>query len=98
MIFENMKRIHFFVSGSVQGVNYRHYVAKKANELGIKGFVKNLSDGRVEVFAEGKKKDVDSFLKYCGTNLGYSRVDSVAVVREEVIEKLPSDEFKVKHN
>lgn len=44
---------HFFVSGKVQGVFYRDSTCKKAQELNITGSVKNLNDGRVEVFAYG---------------------------------------------
>ncbi|HTV59907.1 MAG TPA: acylphosphatase [Verrucomicrobiae bacterium] len=43
----------FFVSGSVQGVGYRYFTQRAAGRLGLSGFVRNLRDGRVEVFAAG---------------------------------------------
>ena len=43
----------FYVSGSVQGVGYRFFAQRAANALGVRGYVKNLRDGRVEVFAIG---------------------------------------------
>ena len=45
----------YIVSGRVQGVNYRYFVNRTANTLGLKGYVKNLWDGRVEVYAEGEE-------------------------------------------
>jgi acylphosphatase len=43
----------FLVSGAVQGVGYRWYVARHARALGLAGFARNLPDGRVEVVAAG---------------------------------------------
>ncbi len=43
----------FFVSGSVQGVGFRFFVDRTAGSLGVSGYVRNLSDGRVEVYAIG---------------------------------------------
>ena len=43
----------FLVSGAVQGVGFRWYVARHARALGLSGYARNLPDGRVEVVAEG---------------------------------------------
>lgn len=43
----------FYVSGGVQGVGYRFFVRHTAQQLGVAGYVKNLLDGRVEVYALG---------------------------------------------
>jgi acylphosphatase len=48
-----MESIHIEVSGHVQGVGFRWFVAKKARELRLAGWVKNRSDGKVEVAAAG---------------------------------------------
>ena len=46
----------FFVSGIVQGVGYRFFAQRAAQQLGLTGYAKNLRDGRVEVYAIGSKK------------------------------------------
>ena len=45
----------FFVEGQVQGVGFRFFVEHEANQLGVTGYVRNLYDGRVEVYALGKE-------------------------------------------
>jgi acylphosphatase len=44
------------VHGQVQGVAFRHHTRMRATELGLRGYVRNLPDGSVEVFAEGEEK------------------------------------------
>jgi acylphosphatase len=50
----------FFVSGMVQGVGFRFFAERTAASLGVGGFVRNLFDGRVEVYAIGSAEQVDS--------------------------------------
>lgn len=60
------QRIHVFFSGKVQGVGFRQSVHDYAVELGIKGWVKNLEDERVEMVAEGPEADLNLLLgKIC---------------------------------
>ncbi len=55
-------RVHVYLSGRVQGVAYRYFAERRASELGLTGWVRNLFDGRVEVLAEGDRADVDQFV------------------------------------
>ncbi len=57
-----MERIHVFYSGIVQGVGFRFTAERIALELGIKGWVRNLSNGGVEIVAEGSKEKLNEFL------------------------------------
>lgn len=54
-----MERATIFVSGTVQGVGFRWWARARALELGLAGFARNLSDGRVEVCAQGDRADVE---------------------------------------
>ena len=57
-----MKRAHILYFGQVQGVGFRYTAQDIAMSLSITGWVKNLEDGRVEIVAEGKEKDLNEFL------------------------------------
>lgn len=77
------QRAHVYFSGRVQGVFFRANTRKKAIEIGIDGWVKNLPDGRVEAVFEGEKEDVEKIIEWCRTSQPYAKVTSVEVVWEE---------------
>lgn len=52
----------YFIRGRVQGVGFRYFVEINAHELGITGYTRNLDDGRVEVYAVGRPKQLAEFL------------------------------------
>jgi len=70
-------KIH--VTGHVQGVGFRWSAASEARKLGIKGYVKNLSDGSVYIEAEGSIKELDIFVEWCKKGPAFGFVDSVTV-------------------
>ena len=74
-----MKRIHIYISGRVQFVGFRYYVKRKAVSLGLKGWVKNLPDGRVECSAEGLHDKLIKLIDFCKKGPFFSRVDNVSV-------------------
>lgn len=51
----------YFVRGRVQGVGYRYFVQKAAEQLGVTGYTRNLDDGRVEVYAIGNAAQLSEF-------------------------------------
>ncbi|MCK4717831.1 MAG: acylphosphatase [Thermoplasmata archaeon] len=76
-------RAHVFFSGIVQGVFFRAHTAEKASGLGLRGWVRNLSDGRVEAVFEGPRKDVEAAIAYCVGGQPHARVDDMKVEWEE---------------
>jgi len=60
-----MKTVKARLSGTVQGIFFRKFVKDHADELNIRGFVRNLDNGDVEIIAEGKDQDVNELLKRC---------------------------------
>ncbi len=68
------------VSGRVQGVFYRGTAARRAQELTVRGYARNLPDGRVEVLACGEDEAVEIFVSWLWTGSSASKVTSVDVV------------------
>ena len=52
-------RAHLLISGRVQGVFYRAFTEDAAHSLGLKGWVRNCSDGKVEALFEGEKENIE---------------------------------------
>lgn len=67
------------VSGRVQGVWYRGWTVKKARALGLSGWVRNVTDGTVEVLLNGPKANVDAMIKACHDGPPAAKVGKVAV-------------------
>jgi len=57
------KSVRLYVEGTVQGVFFRGFVKENAEKYNLKGFVRNLDDGRVEVFIEGDSDDVNRMVE-----------------------------------
>lgn len=81
------------VSGRVQFVMYRDFVARKARSLRLGGTVRNLSDGTVEVVAQGDTAKLRQFIEKLRQGSLLSRVDTVEVVYCEPKEKISN--FKI---
>ena len=72
-----MHSAYFRVKGKVQGVFFRARTKDKADELGVKGWVKNTEDGDVEVLAQGSADLVDQFEDWCRQGPSRARVLSL---------------------
>ena len=72
------------VSGRVQGVFYRATAQERARELGLRGYARNLADGRVEVLACGDQASVDAFVEWLWTGATAAKVTAVEVAEASV--------------
>ena len=73
----NSTAVHVLVVGHVQGVFFRATTRSIANELRLRGWVRNLPEGHVELVAVGDEKDLRAFLHYCQEGPRDARVDDV---------------------
>lgn len=67
----------FTISGLVQGVGFRFFTQRSAARHQVRGYVKNLDDGRVEAFAEGDEKSVENFKHDLTAGPSYSKVEHI---------------------
>jgi len=88
VIPDGTRRSHVFISGRVQGVGYRDWTMRQARELGLKGWVRNLADGRVEAVVEGPQDKVADLLKRMETGPAPAKVDKV-----EAADETPEGDF-----
>ncbi|MCI0480834.1 MAG: acylphosphatase [Candidatus Dadabacteria bacterium] len=72
-----MRAVRIIVSGHVQGVGFRAFTQQRASLLNLTGWVRNLSDGSVEIHAEGDDDKVNEFLTWCRIGPRTARVDDV---------------------
>ncbi len=75
-------RRRVLVSGRVQGVWFRESCEREARALGVKGWVRNLSDGRVEAAFEGTAVAIERMVAWCRVGPSRARVTGVDVVSE----------------
>lgn len=76
-------RAHVIFRGRVQGVFFRDNTRKKARELGVFGWVRNLPDGDVEAVFEGEPEPVRSVVDWCRNHQPYANVTDAKVSLEE---------------
>lgn len=89
-----MTAIRFYVSGRVQGVWFRGWTQRVAQDLGLAGWVRNLPDGRVEGWAEGDEAAVDTLVERLHQGPSAARVTEVSV---EDAEPAGLTAFEIRH-
>jgi acylphosphatase len=70
-------RLHVWITGLVQGVNFRFYTREQAQQFGLSGWVRNLRDGRVEAILEGEAGQVERMLAWCRRGPPAARVERI---------------------
>ncbi|HBU68972.1 MAG TPA: acylphosphatase [Elusimicrobia bacterium] len=74
------KRYKITCVGLVQGIGYRWFVQEAAQSAGISGSVRNLSNGAVEVEAQGSAKEIDTFILQLKTGHPRARVEKIELL------------------
>ncbi len=86
------KSVRIFISGSVQGVFFRQFVKDNADKNNVKGYIRNLEDGRVEIFFEGDGDNVNLMLDICRKGPPHAQIRNI----EEKEERLQDfKDFKI---
>jgi len=93
---KTLKRFRITVKGKVQGVCFRMYTEKEANKLGLKGFVKNLSDtSLIEIVVEGDSDNIDQLIKWAHKGPPYAHIKDIVFKEETYLGEFSS--FSIKY-
>ena len=76
------KSVRLYINGLVQGVFFRIFVKENAERYNVKGFVRNLEDGRIEVFLEGDTENVNKMIEICKKGPKHSQIQDVQIKPE----------------
>ncbi len=93
---DELKRVHMWVKGRVQGVGFRAHVEYHSLQIGVFGWVRNLGHDTVETVAEGTREQLDQFIEMVKKGPRASRVDEARVEYEPLTGQLNG--FTVKHS
>ena len=89
-----IKSLHLIIKGRVQGVFFRASAKRKAIELDIKGFARNLDDGSVEIVAQAEKDNLDLFVEWC--KHGPQAAEVKEVLQKQLGSSSKYDTFSIK--
>lgn len=78
-----MKKVQAIISGKVQGVGFRMYTQTQAEQLGVVGFVQNLSDGTVRIVAAGEDDRVNALINWAKSGSPPAKVDNLEIETRE---------------
>ena len=90
-----MERVHVKVYGYVHGVLYRAKAVDEAKKLGLVGWIRNVSDGSVELVAEGEADALDSLVEWCRAGPAFAQVKRVETQRQKATGEFR--DFEVRH-
>ena len=88
------KSVRLYIDGTVQGVFFRMFVKENAERYNVKGFVRNLEGGKIEVFLEGDANNVNKMVELCKQGPKHSQIRNVEI-RPERFQDLKV--FKILH-
>lgn len=76
------KSVRLYIDGTVQGVFFRAFIKEQAEKTNVKGFVRNLEDGRIEVFLEGDSDSVNRMIEVCKKGPKHAQIRNVEIKPE----------------
>ncbi|MBM3228740.1 acylphosphatase [Candidatus Pacearchaeota archaeon] len=88
------KSVRLYVHGIVQGIFYRSFIKENAERHNVKGFIRNLEDGRVEIFLEGEIDNVNKMMEISKKGPKHSQIKKVEIKPERFQE---FKNFKILH-
>lgn len=88
-----MRRVHVIISGDVHNVGFRSWTKHRAQQLGLKGWVRNNKDGTVEAVFEGEDHKIEEVLEDCKRGPPGSYVEKVEILEEKLRKEF--EEFSI---
>jgi len=82
-----MKQLHIIISGRVQGIFFRASTRDTARQLGLRGFVRNLGNGDVEVVAQGEDNELQELIEFCRKGPPGADIEGIDIKYEEIKDK-----------
>ena len=76
------KAIRIYITGTVQGVFFRAFIKENAERYNVKGFIRNLEDGRIEIFLEGNSDEVNKMVELCKKGPKHSQIKKIEIKDE----------------
>ncbi len=77
-----IKSYRIIIKGTVQGVNFRNFTKLEADKIGVKGYVRNISDGNVEACLEGEADKIRKMLSTISSGPPYAKVNKVELCEQ----------------
>ena len=77
------KSLRLYINGVVQGIFFRKFVKENAERYNVKGFVRNLEDGRIEIFLEGNVDEVNKMIELCKKGPRHSKIKKIDIKPEK---------------
>ena len=74
--------IRLYLTGTVQSLFFRQFIKENAERNDVRGFVRNLEDGRVEIFLEGNFEDVEKMIEICKKGPKHAQIKNVQIKPE----------------
>ena len=88
------KAVRIYIKGIVQGVFFRAFARENAEKNNVKGFIRNLKDGRLEIFVEGNPDNVKKMIEDCKIGPKHSKIEGFEIKKDKF---QGFKEFKVLH-